>query len=647
MPGVFDYLLSSIPEGKEKQAHQALQWLAFTERPLRLKELTEAINISSKAEGSPYTRLPTSYAISDICSGLITSVSTLEFVFFAHRSLRDYLMAGVIVSQRAANFKLQAINAQLMISYASLNCLLSDVPFSARGPIGSPLQNYVTKYWYRHVQAVTADMTMPEDLGNLAIKLLDERYKIGKRRLTDISLFKERGLSPGIKHFSVAINGEETCGEPWFFPPPLYYASCLGWIELVRMLISRGDRDLDTDWPSNFFGTPLHVASYRGHHHISKMLLNAGAGAKSASDYYGNPVQAAACGGHAKLVELLSMFGADIDAKGGVYGNALVAAAKGGHKTAVDMLTEHGAELNAEGNEDYPTALYAASLNGHQEVVARLLHWGADPNREYTHGKSALRAAIKGGHEDIVVLLVEYGASLDQKCHSGPNDGELALHMAVKHGYVDLMRSLLTWPCVNADSPNEEGLSPLLIAVSHSQAEMVRALLDNRWKTIDLRAKDRSGSTALMIAARFGYLDVVRVILEHYDRTQETGPQASNAFMMAVSGGNQGLVALLLEFGATPGRSNRYDQIPLTVAIELGFTAITFLLLQYGAKIDDTDGSGNKPIDVAVSKGYRTIEKLLKFGEGKKAIADRDSWWKTVSRVKDDGWVRVTKQDGR
>ena len=40
-------------------------------------------------------------------------------------------------------------------------------------------------------------------------------------------------------------------------------------------------------------------------------------------------------------------------------------------------------------------------------------------------------------------------------------------------------------------------------------------------------------------------------------------------------------------------------------------------------------------MDVAVSNGYRTIEKLLSFGDGKTAMADRDRWWKTVPRVKD------------
>ena len=218
--------------------------------------------------------------------------------------------------------------------------------------------------------------------------------------------------------------------------------------------------------------------------------------------------------------------------------------------------------------------------------------------------------------------------------------------MAAKGGHTDLVQLLLTWPCINADSSNEEGLSPLLIAASQGDTDIVRHLLNNGRKSINTTARDASGSTALMIAVSHGYEDVVRVILEHGARTGETHicHQGSRSLMMAVSGGNQGLVLLLLEYGVEAWEpvgsrepyANGQRKTPLITAIEIEQEAITFLLLQHGAKIDDADGSGNKPMDVAISKGNRTIEKLLILGDGKTAIADRDRWWKSVSRVRDE-----------
>ena len=244
-----------------------------------------------------------------------------------------------------------------------------------------------------------------------------------------------------------------------------------------------------------------------------------------------------------------------------------------------------------------------------------------------------------------MALLIKYGAFLDEKC-GGLNIGELTLHMAVEGEHTDLVRLLHKWPCINAKSPNEEGLSPLLMAVSHGHTDIVRAILDNSHRGIDLRARDRRGSTALIIAVSHGYLDVVRLLLKHNEETGNTNisGQISKSLMTAVSGGNQVLVLLLLDFGAALGRSYGNGQTPLMTAIEMGHEAITFLLLQHGAKID-ADESG-KAIDVAVSKGYRTIEKLLKFGEGEKAIADRDRWWKSASQVRDDDWNEVIKKDG-
>ena len=110
------------------------------------------------------------------------------------------------------------------------------------------------------------------------------------------------------------------------------------------------------------------------------------------------------------------------------------------------------------------------------------------------------------------------------------------------------MQLLLIWPCINADSSNEEGLSRSSIAASHGHTDIVRLLLDNGRKSINRTARDRSGSTALMIAVNHGYMDVVRVILE--DCAKQGGvhaySQGLRSLVMAVSGGNQSLVLLLL-----------------------------------------------------------------------------------------------------
>ena len=290
-----------------------------------------------------------------------------------------------------------------------------------------------------------------------------------------------------------------------FCDTPLQTASYKGDTERVQELIEAG---ADPNAVSGFFGTALQAACYRGHYHVSGMLLKAGAVTKPASGYYGNPVQAAACGGHAELIGLLIRVGADIDAKGGVYGNALVGAAKWGHEAAVIRLTENGADLDEEGNRDYPTALYAASLHGRRGIVERLLHWGADPNKEYGDGKFALLAAVQGRHKEVVSLLIKYGALLDKKCDSGLNIGELTLRMAVEGGHTGLVRLLLSWTCIDKNLPNKEGLSPLLMAVSHGNSDMVRDFLYPFYNGIDFEARDRSGSTALMIAVSHGYLDV-------------------------------------------------------------------------------------------------------------------------------------------
>ncbi len=183
--------------------------------------------------------------------------------------------------------------------------------------------------------------------------------------------------------------------------------------------------------------------------------------------------------------------------------------------------------------------------------------------------------------------------------------------MAAQGDHRDLVEQLLRRRNINVNYQDKDGLSPLMIAVSRGHEAVVHFLLE---KGVDRTPTDKDGLTALM---------------------------------MAVIGGNQGLVVLLLdhglfrEHGAGVNAKNNYGKMPLMLAVEEGHEAIVYLLLQHGATIEAPDRSGRTPIDVAVSKGYQIIEKLLGFGESGTAIADRERFWKTFSRIQ----MHLDKQD--
>ena len=623
MPGVYDRLLSSIPTRK-LEARQALQWMAVSERPLYLEEVAEAATLELPGSSYPVVRLSTSFEIAKLCAGLVTLIPTQEHepyrmkVAFVHHTLKAYLLSGNIGSREAAFFAISELEAQKLISHISLGYLLSaieDAPLSKMERANFPLLDYVLENWYKHMEAVQKFVPVPEPTINRAVKLLDGRYAQREHSEPD---------GPGSK----GPEGPEALYlDSSNFPPPLYYASLLGLVDVVQKLLLRGDQHHDSGdyfgtplqaaaygghWPivkelvgkgvdvnavSGFYGTALQAASYSGHEVVLRVLLDSGAAVNSLSGHYGTSLQAAAYGGHAKLILLLYLSGGKDNIKGGVYGCALVAAVQGGHEEVMMMLIKNVTDVNAEGNKDIPNALYGASAKGHRSMVAKLLNYGADPNKYDEFGRSAAEAAIQGDHPDVVQLLLDNRATLNRASSTGLDLGVSALLMAAQGGHRDLVQQLLKRRVVNVNYQDKDGLSPLLIAVIRGYEAIVQLLLK---KGVDTSLTDKDDLTALM---------------------------------MAVKGGYQSLVVLLLEYEADVTARNKDGQTPLMLAVEEGHEAIAFLLLQHGATTDARDRSGRTPLDVAVSKGHQIIEKLLDFGVSVAAIADRDRFWRSYSRI--------------
>jgi ankyrin repeat protein len=133
-----------------------------------------------------------------------------------------------------------------------------------------------------------------------------------------------------------------------------------------------------------------------------------------------------------------------------------------------------------------------AAAQGDLTQLSRLLTDGASPEDR----ESALVWAARSGQPDAINLLVKNGA--DANAHWGVND----------------------W-------------TVLMNAIHKEQPQSVVALLDNG---ANVNARDPSGKTALMMAAGYGYTDIVRILLDHGADPKAALPNGENALDLAASG---------------------------------------------------------------------------------------------------------------
>jgi hypothetical protein len=204
-------------------------------------------------------------------------------------------------------------------------------------------------------------------------------------------------------------------------------------------------------------------------------------------------------------------------------------AAESGDLETVTLLVDQGAALEAR-DANGLTPLLRAVEGNRPLIVKFLLARDADPNAfaELTFGRppfsitygrvTALMRAVNAGFGDVVDILLAAGARTNEQTTDG---GMTALMMAASRGYPRIAKTLLRHGAdpnltteigttalhelAGVEGPLEQTAWPL-------QEELATALLD---AGADVNAVvPITGSTPLLLAARWGHVALVRKFLE-------------------------------------------------------------------------------------------------------------------------------------
>jgi len=181
---------------------------------------------------------------------------------------------------------------------------------------------------------------------------------------------------------------------------------------------------------------------------------------------------------------------------------------------------------------DEATALTFAVMETKPRFVRYLLQCGADPNAQNADGSTALTWAVR---DDLVALLVGHGATVEAEA---PESGFTSLHRAAICGSADRMGILLSTVGDNIvlDTFDSVGMTPLVCAVEHGHADIVKQLLD---AGADPEAVpfDEGGYTALQLALSADRVDIARMLVRAGARLDFTRGMGERPVDIAVAKG--------------------------------------------------------------------------------------------------------------
>ena len=196
--------------------------------------------------------------------------------------------------------------------------------------------------------------------------------------------------------------------------------------------------------------------------------------------------------------------------------------------------------------------------------------------------------------------------------HADKN-GMTALHREAKKGDPDAMQVLIG-AGANIKARNKSGRSPLLVAGALGKLNVVKMLVE---AGAGVRATDNEGDTCFILAACFGHTEIVRYLaglpeveLNHKGRNEHT------ALHCAVKENHKDVVRVLIDAGADIVAKDDGGLSPLHWACtgkvgENGKIAIVKMLVEAGADVRATDSEGDTCFILAARSGHTEIVRYL------------------------------------
>ncbi|KAG5797969.1 hypothetical protein H9Q69_002974 [Fusarium xylarioides] len=214
------------------------------------------------------------------------------------------------------------------------------------------------------------------------------------------------------------------------------------------------------------------------------------------------------------------------------------------------------------------------------------------PNEE---GLAPVISSLKDGFHSISEIILEGAVKLDIT----DSDGNNPAHLAAEAGYSKLLERILKRNEMLFGESNEEGYTPLQLAVRHGHAECVSFLMEN----------GASGDLTSLIREAIEGNDqgVFQALLPHGKGYETLG----ESLHYAALNGRPEMCSMLLDAGADKNYQDSSGNTALGLAAYSGHSNVTEILLLRRVKLEDKDSWGRTALCDAVRNGFQGVCKLL------------------------------------
>ncbi|KAL8708822.1 MAG: hypothetical protein Q9220_006383 [cf. Caloplaca sp. 1 TL-2023] len=499
--------IRSQNEDDWKLAKRALQWVAFTYRPLRPFDLQQALSIEPDDTISDPEAFPPVDLVLDVCAGLLKVDEEVKVVRLVHYTAQDYFDALLETRFEEAHASI-AQDCMALLSFAQ--------PTASLATSVSDLVFYASTFWSSHAKAAS----------EAALEKQIEQFLAGEPRMFmmtvseydrpqyDSSVYyrcQRRCCGPELAAFygleealykilqslhdinAVMYNGMSL----------LHLAAYNDQHSILEILLDH-DADINCHTVDYDANTPLHVALRQNSIKSAKVLVGRGADLKALNSEGSTPLLSISPQDPRPFVRLLVDAGAEVTA-GGIFSDTpLMHNIISRHDVETLQFLMDYCPTNSEKQINVlSSALVDAASWGSGQIVKMMLDFGADVNSE-SRGVTPLMQATRIGNTATLMVLLDHGADISRI----DDYGRTFLHTAAKFGHGDCLQVLVDRCRIRSEASTEVERQTDLVSKERAANGLgerdERSILDKKtkegWTALHLAAAERNAASVDILA---------------------------------------------------------------------------------------------------------------------------------------------------
>ena len=285
----------------------------------------------------------------------------------------------------------------------------------------------------------------------------------------------------------------------------------------------------------------------------------------------------------------------------------LIIAVGNSYLETAKKLIENGANVNAVDNEGWSALSYAVN-NGDIEIAKILLENNAKINGELL---LAINSPIAESRIDMMKLLIENKADINYTDENGLSP----LSIAIENGDIEATKFLITNKA-NLNILTSDGISLIGYAISQNNMDLLQILIENG-ADINYSGGDYQLATPLMTASRLGLDNVVRILLTRNVNINAVDINGNTALHTSAGNSQLSVIKLLLEKNPNLDIQNKVGNTALHLAVISGNIDIVGELVLKGANTRIRNNDGRLPMDIARANHSAAIFEILREAENR------------------------------